>query len=372
MTDVRYGIIGTGMMGLEHIFNLNHLDGAQVTAISDPEESSRQQGLTAAGDQVAVFADHRDLLASGTCDAVVIATPNMTHKAILLDVLGTDLSVLVEKPLCTTVEDCLEVMDAARSHEGVAWVGLEYRYMPPIARLIEEVRNGTPGDLKMLAIREHRFPFLQKVGNWNRFRENTGGTLVEKCCHFFDLMHHIVEAEPVRVMATGSQDVNHLEEEYDGRPSDILDNAYVIVEFDNGVRAMLDLCMFAEATHNQTEIAVAGSAGKVEALIPQDVVRIGRRGEHYIGEVEEEHIGSGDIPYLGHHHGSSFVEHRHFLDTIRGAKLNEATAFHGTVQDGTDAAVSLRNGMLSVAIGVAAHRSIDERRAVEMSEVLPG
>ena len=46
---------------------------------------------------------------------------------------------------------------------------MEYRYMPPVARIIEEIHKGTVGDLKMLTIREHRFPFLVKVNNWNRF-----------------------------------------------------------------------------------------------------------------------------------------------------------------------------------------------------------
>ena len=126
------------------------------------------------------------------------------------------------------------------------------------------------GNVHMVSIREHRFPFLNKVGDWNRFTRNTGGTLVEKCCHYFDLMNLITGQRPVSVMASGGQNVNHLDEFYDGERSDILDNAYVIVEYPNNVRAMLDLCMFAEATRNQEELSVVGDAGKVEALIPQN------------------------------------------------------------------------------------------------------
>lgn len=58
-----------------------------------------------------------------------------------------------------------------------------------------------------------------QVGNWNRFNKNTGGTLVEKCCHFFDLMTLIIDSKPTRVMASGGQSVNHLDEEYDGQVS---------------------------------------------------------------------------------------------------------------------------------------------------------
>ena len=69
---------------------------------------------------------------------------------------------------------------------------------------------------------------------------------MEKCCHFFDLMRLVAGADPVRVMASGGQDVNHLDEVYDGRVPDIVDNAFVIVDFANGVRGALDLSMFAE------------------------------------------------------------------------------------------------------------------------------
>ena len=54
------------------------------------------------------------------------------------------------------------------------------------------MHGGRVGTLQMLSIREHRFPFLPKVGDWNRFSRNTGGTMVEKCCHFFDLMRLII------------------------------------------------------------------------------------------------------------------------------------------------------------------------------------
>lgn len=47
---------------------------------------------------------------------------------------------------------------------------------------------------------------------------------------------------------------------------DIIDNAYVIVEFDNGCRGMLDLCMFAEGSKNEQEISVVGDIGKVNLL----------------------------------------------------------------------------------------------------------
>jgi predicted dehydrogenase len=357
---LRYGVIGTGMMGVEHIGNLLHLDGVAVTAVSDPHSTSLDWARLAVGDApLECFESHHDLLASGLCDVVVIASPNHTHHPILLDVLATRHHVLVEKPLCTTVAHCREVLAAAETTavewpERVVWMGLEYRFMPPTTAVLEEVRAGTVGEVRMVSIREHRFPFLRKVGNWNRFTRNTGGTLVEKCCHFFDLMNLVIGEQPLRVLASGGQDINHLDEVYDGATPDILDNAYVIVDYAGGARAMLDLCMFAEASRNEQEICVVGSRGKVEALVTEGVVRVGRRADGS-GKVTERPVHDPSIRHQGLHHGASYLEH---------------VALRDTILSGGTPAVTLHDGLLSVAIGEAGHRSIDEGRAVTIDEVL--
>ena len=358
--DVRYGIVGVGMMGLEHLRNLAALPGAVVTAVSDPHAPSRaaavDESLRAGVPVPAEFGGHRELLASGFCDAVVVASPNMTHAEVLDDVLASGLHVLVEKPLCTTAADCRRVIRAAEDHPGVVWVGLEYRYMPPVAALLDEVASGTVGRVHMVAVREHRFPFLAKVGDWNRFNRNTGGTLVEKCCHFFDLLTLVASGRPTRVLASGGQDVNHLDERYDGGRPDILDNALVIVEYDNGVRASLDLCMFAEGSRNQEELSVVGDTGKVEAFLPSGILRTGDRVGWSAG-VTERVVVDGRVAHEGFHHGASYLEHLDFLHAVR---------------TGGRPTVSLEDGLSSVAVGIAAQRSIAERRAVTLDEVLGG
>jgi predicted dehydrogenase len=365
LRPVRLGVIGTGMMGVEHLENIAALrdeHAAVVTAVADPDDGSLAAGLafaqSAFGADVIAYRDHRALLDGGRCDAVVVASPNHTHLDVVSDVLATDLHALVEKPLATTVHDCqrLVELDQARARSGaITWVGLEYRYMPAATELIRLVHEGAVGVPRMVAMREHRFPFLVKVGSWNRLTANTGGTLVEKTCHFFDLMNVILGERPHRVMASGAQDVNHLDEVVAGQRADMLDNAFVIVDYPSGARALLDLCMFAEATENQEELSVVGDRGKVEALIPSNVVRVGRRGEHFIGNVESYTIGDEGIAHAGLHHGSSYLEHVQFLRAIR---------------EGTPPEVTTTDGLWSVAAGVAAHRSIELERPVRLDEVM--
>ena len=353
---IRYGLIGTGMMGYEHIQNLKLMPGAEIYAITDPAPQSITLAQAFLGeklkDTVIVYPDAKALLEDGDIDAVVISSPNFTHAAILEDVIGSGKHVLCEKPLATTLEDVQAVRAAARAHRGVFWVGMEYRYMPPVAQFIGDVAAGKIGRLQMLAIREHRFPFLTKVGDWNRFSQNTGGTMVEKCCHFFDLMRLIVKAKPVRVYCSGAMDVNHLDERYDGRVPDIIDNSYTIVEFDNGVRAMLDLCMFAEGSKNQEEIAAVGDTGKLEVFIPDgDIVFSPRRPRqpqttHVAVDVTALHAGS--------HHGATYYQHQAFMRAVR---------------DGGRVDVSAEDGFWAVVMGMAAEISAREKRAVAMSEL---
>lgn len=354
---IRYGIIGSGMMGCEHIRNIGAIDGACVAALSDPNEESRKWGLVACGDAaegVRVYADHREMLEKAAIDAVVVASPNHTHGAVMDAVFASDKHVLLEKPMCTTLEDCRRVVAGAARHPGVVQVGLEYRFMPPIARFLRELPG--VGEIKMLFIREHRFPFLPKVGDWNRFSRNTGGTLVEKCCHFFDLMNLVMPFPARRVYASGGQDVNHLDERYDGETPDILDNAFVIVDYGEGgatgARACLDLCMFAESSRNEQEIVATGSAGKLDVVVPDG--RLVRGGREYRKWEELAPEPDPRIAHEGFHHGASYLEHLLFLEAIRTGSAPE---------------VGPEDGLRSVALGVAAHRSIDEGRPVDLSEL---
>ena len=166
-------------------------------------------------------------------------------------------------------------------------------------------------------------------------------------------MRYLTGQEATRVYASGAQDLNHRDERYDGEVPDILDNAYVVVDFDGGARGVLDLCMFADATRNEQEISAVGDSGKLECFVPESRLVMGRRSPHSVREeivpVEER------ILKAGFHHGSTYFEHLAFLDAIEGQKPAE---------------VSARDGLLAVAIGAAAERSVELGRPIELSEML--
>jgi len=353
---IRWGIVGTGMMALEHIANLRLTPGSVITGMVDPEPASIARAQAAVGGEVAVFASPADLASSGTVDAVLVASPNFTHHAVLQPLLDARLHILCEKPLATTLADARDVAARVAGYDKVFWTGMEYRFMPPAAGFIAQVHGGRVGALKMLSIREHRFPFLVKVGDWNRFNANTGGTMVEKCCHFFDLMRVIVGSEPVRVFCSGGVDVNHTQERYDGQVPDIIDNSFTTVDFAGGVRAMLDLSMFADGAENQEEIVAVGDAARLDVLIPTgEIVFAPRVGFMNPKRVERTRVAVDPAALAaGQHHGATFYQHAAFARAVRG--------------DGP-VLVTADDGLRAVAMGLAAETSAREHRVVEMAEL---
>ena len=163
--------------------------------------------------------------------------------------------------------------------------------------------------------------------------------------------------------------MNHLDESYSGATPDILDNAYVTLQFGRGARAVLELCMFAECSKHQEELSLVGPRGKLEAFAPSHGARTDdpslinyRRGVRNVelvsgwggrteppppeqcGELTEEHVSVDPELLLAGNHA--------------GATHEELVRFVAAVADGAPPAVSLADGSKAVLMGIAAQRSI--------------
>lgn len=365
--SVRYGILGCGMMGQEHLRNLALIDGANVVAITEPDQAMQKRCAELVPD--ARFFDTLDDMLNADLDleALVIATPNYQHADQLLELFArTSLPILVEKPVVSSLDQVSKVRDAAANHPAPVWVAMEYRYMPPVSQFRKQLLEGDIGDLKMLNIREHRFPFLEKVNDWNRFNHKTGGTLVEKCCHFFDLMRLLMQSEVKRVYASTGQDSNHLDERYDGEKPDIIDNAFVILDFENGQRASLDLNMFAEGSRYQEEICAIGPKAKLECFVPgpgrfwptetlgaAPIPKVVLSPRDPKGPIESDIPVDPTLLEAGDHNGSTFYQHLGFFKAIT---------------ENAPVDVTVADGLKAVVIGLAAQQSAQTGQAVTLTD----
>jgi myo-inositol 2-dehydrogenase/D-chiro-inositol 1-dehydrogenase len=363
MSDrLRYGILGCGMMGREHVRNIQLMDGTEIAAILEPDAGMRARAaaLAPAARLVATLPELLDGI-----DCLVVATPNHLHAAEIAEIARLrPLPLMVEKPVCISLDEAAAVATLARDWPAPFWVAMEYRYMPPVARFLAEAEAAT-GGIRTLSIREHRYPFLDKVGAWNRFSRLSGGTLVEKCCHFFDLMCVALGDRPVRIYASAGHDVNHLDERPGGAVPDIVDNAFAIVDFAGGARAMLDLCMFAEGARYQEEITATGPRARIEALVPgptrfwpAETLGLPPTPQVVVSPRDPRGPTVLEIPVdprllaAGDHNGSTYYQHEHFRAAVRGERPVE---------------VGLGAGLRAVRMGLAAQHSAATGTPVDLT-----
>ncbi len=361
----RFNVIGCGVNGQEHI-RVTMLEGrAVIHGVYDPnprsiEGARREYAQFAPPEQLVVYDSLQAACCDPAVDGLIIATPNHTHIAVLREAVKSGKHILLEKPMATTLQDAHEIMRIAEGYGAVLQVGLQYRYKPIYVEAIHEalVRRSI-GEIKTITILEHREPFLDKVNQWNKFSKYSGGTLVEKCCHYFDLFNLFAQSRPVSVYAVGSQAVNFLDFEYAGEKSDILDNAFVIVTYANGVRANFNLCMFAPMVYE--EIVLCGSAGRLKAYENEDFLPPHRPHaglEVMRGEGGPSYVAVPSYPALIEltgHNGGTYFEHVNFVDRIEGQPTNAATA---------------EEGFWSVVVGVAAETSVRSGQVVDIEALL--
>jgi predicted dehydrogenase len=361
----KFNVIGCGVNGTEHIY-VTMLEGrATIKGIFDPNPGS----IALAQATFQRFLPGKDLVVYDSLvaacndpevDTLIIATPNYTHLDILKVAVESGKNIFLEKPMATTVKDAYEILQIAKNYHAFLQIGLQYRYKSMYVETIyETMERQSIGNIKMVNIIEHRIPFLDKVNQWNKFSKYSGGTLVEKCCHYFDLLNMFAQSRPVSVFATGSQAVNFQEFEYRGDKSDILDNAIVSVEYENGVRASFNLCMFAPMFYE--EISICGDGGYLKAYEREDFLAIPRPKTHLEilrGEKQPARISNPCYPpYIEEsgHNGATYYEHVNLIDNLDGKKTNTAT---------------VEEGFWSVVVGVAAEESVKIGKPVVINEIL--
>ena len=361
----KFNVIGTGMMGREHMA-VTMLEGrGTIHGIYDTHDLSIRNAKQVFA---AHFPDHGlveydSLYAACSApevDGLIICTPNHTHLDVVKEAVKSGKHILLEKPMATTIEGADEITQIAKNYEGVFQIGLQYRHKAIYAEAIQEVlERKSVGDVKTLNILEHRIPFLDKVKQWNKFLKQSGGTLVEKCCHYFDLLNLLAQSRPAHVYATGSMAVNFRNFEYHDEKSDIVDNAFVTIVYENGVRAGFNLCMFSPMFYE--ELTVCGDEGHLKTYETSDYLPAQRPSTHLevlCGEHKPSKIMTPCYPAKiqeSGHHGSTYYEHKYFIDNIEGQEPTTAT---------------VDEGFWSIVVGVAAEESIKTGKAVHIEQLL--
>ena len=379
-TTVRIGIVGSGSRGRAHIPEVYRIrsqehvgraadDGAMhspqplyekyadrspswvddvselrpaITAIYDPSAESRRAAAARCreyGDEPTSFDSYDAFLDADAYDAVVVASPNHTHVDVAIPLLERDVHVLCEKPLATTLDGYDEFDEWVARSDGVFYTAFNMRSRPYYRRVKELVDAGVIGNLGMISCREVRTPFPD--GHYYTQAES-GGSILEKNCHDFDLMNWLTEADPVRVAAFGGQHVFT-------KGTDVADHAVVIVEYENGVRASLDLCLYAPYGVRYAEFTghrdyeIRGTEGVLKG-VPD-----GSNAWELFTRWHRDRFEGAQFP--GGHGGSDYLQMLRFLRCLRGEESPPASPI---------------DAKKAAAIAIGAERSIQEGTIVEI------
>ncbi len=218
--QMRIGIMGSGGRG-RYLTKVVRRDPAvRVAAVCDVYEPNLEAGLSAAGNQARAFRDYRGLLDQKDLDAVIIATPEHWHHRMLLDALAAGKDVYVEKPLCQTPEQGVELVRAAAQSKSIVQVGMQRRSYDLYLQARGVIAEGTLGTVRMVrcwwlnnglahstATLKGPLDWEQWQGpiarrpldparffNWRSYSEYSGGIMADQGAHVFDGIHMLMGA----------------------------------------------------------------------------------------------------------------------------------------------------------------------------------
>ena len=195
---LRLGIIGAGGIASLHTHNI--LSGkcpeVQLTAMADRKES-RREWIRATVPNAAVFCEGSDLIASDTCDAVLIATPHYQHPTLAIEAFRHGKHVLCEKPAGVYTLQVRDMIAEADKHPELTFgMMFNQRTNYTYRKMHELIHSGAIGDLKRvnwIITDWYRTQFYYDSGAWRAtWAGEGGGVLLNQCPHQLDLVQWLV------------------------------------------------------------------------------------------------------------------------------------------------------------------------------------
>ena len=291
----------------------------RVTAVFDPDAASIDRARPELGQNFTACASEEDLAAHPDVNWVFVASPNVHHARQAIGALRAGKNVFCEKPLATTLGDCLAVRAAVRETGRMFAFGLVLRYSPLYRKLHTLVADGAIGRLVSFEFNEtldfHHGGYI--FGNWRRRRAEAGTHLLEKCCHDLDLANWLTGSRPRRVAGFGGRGVflpenagqaDRIGPDAAGRPAyqawedrhrvspfspgaDIFDHQVAIIEYANGVRACFHTNCHAGIPERR--FSLCGTEGALRADAVTGIIEWQRIGQRCPRERFETGVAGG-------------------------------------------------------------------------------
>lgn len=401
----KYVLVGCGSRGISTYavpIVKQYGDVAQLCGVYDINPKRAALVSECAGEEIPVYSDFDEMLATTHPDTVIVTTKDSAHDDYVIRSLKAGCDVIVEKPMTTTFEKCLAIKNAKEQTGKNVTVTFNLRFQPFFKRIKELVASGVIGDIlsvhyEWMLDTRHGADYFRR---WHRQRENSGSLLVHKSTHHFDLVNWFLEEDPVEVNAFGTRRFygptrenrsercltcpykNSCEFYLDIHRSD-LEKLYLACEDADGY--FRDRCVFSEEIDIEDSVSVnvrySGGAVMSYSLTAHspyeglNLVLNGTKGRMEIKRrmtgIKGYHEDSKDLVKIYNRRGEEII-----LNIPEGNRAGHGGAddylrdmlFYGMKEDPLNQMSGIRAGMMSIGIGMAANVSMKENRRVALRE----
>ncbi|MCK7611562.1 Gfo/Idh/MocA family protein [Roseibium sediminicola] len=208
---MKTGYVGLGAR-IAHVSNcLQNVAGdIDPRAYVDPTPAGLKQVEARSGSTLAAYDDLASMLQREKLDLLMIGSPNFMHLDHLRTALESDVKyIFCEKPVVTTEAETFELLSLMKAHGGEkrVIVGLVLRYSPLYTELQKSLKAGQIGKVVSIEAAEHIGPYHGSffMRDWRRYEKNSGGFMLEKCCHDLDLYQGVTGCRPRYVSSFGGR-----------------------------------------------------------------------------------------------------------------------------------------------------------------------
>ncbi len=377
---LRVAVIGAGVRSVSYLTNVPpELRGSiRLVAVADPSEKRRRLLIDryAEWGAPAEFSDGSGLLANAEYDALIIGSYNNTHADFAMAAMDSGSCILVEKPVATSVDQCRRLWAKYReSANRRVFVGFVLRYAPFYEKLVRLLRANAIGQLMAIDADENLSQSITSgfYRGWRQHDTVSGGFMVEKCSHDFDILHmltgcrvkqvfsmakrtHFIprprheqhrrfDSAVIRNLALDYGDI-HTKQIFENTPDgsvyesqgDVPDHQAVMLEFEDGTLVNFMACL--GQPRNTRRIRIFGSNGSLEGDIDRGTILHDTPFEERLGA--ETQTYKVDFDSSGHHGADSVINNAFWQAAAGGEVLCRA---------------GVREGIDAVLVGIAVEQS---------------
>lgn len=315
MNKLNIGVIGAGSISEMHFESYAKQANANLYAVCDLNRQ-RAEEKAAKYNVENIYTDYRELLANPDIDAVSICTWNNTHAEISIAALRAGKHVLVEKPLCKTVEEALLIQDAVRETGKTLQVGFVRRYDANAQLVKSFIDNDNLGEIyyaKASCLRR-----LGNPGGWFADTERSGGgPLIDIGVHVIDLCWYMM-GRPKPVSVSGNTynklgnraNVRNLSfykaADYDVAHNTVEDMANALIRFENGASLLIDVSFTLHAKKDEIAVKLYGDKGGVE--IEPELVFVTEMNDTILNMSPQTDAKSINVPQAFQNEINHFIE----------------------------------------------------------------